>query len=895
MMPGIARVPTPAAGSPRESEEQRRIVAWHALEPAEAVARLESSVERGLASAEAARRLASYGPNLLERARRRGPLRILLAQFADVMVLVLIGAAIVASLLGEPADVIAIVVIVVLNAIFGFVQEFRAERAMEALHAMAAPTARVRRDGITVSIAARDLVPGDIVLLEAGNVVPADVRLVEVARLEVDESALTGESLPVAKSTAAIVTAELPVADRQNLAFKGTTVAYGRGTGLVVATGMRTELGRIARLLALEDEASTPLQQRLGRLGRRLAVAVLALCALIFTVGLLRGEPPVLMVMTALSLAVAAVPEALPAVVTISLALGARRMARQLALVRRLPAVETLGSVTFICSDKTGTLTQNRMRVTAVRVGGFEMPLDPRSGDRGATRQLAEALALSNDVTVDAHGALSGDPTEVALCEAAAAAGLDNLQLARDYPRIAEVPFSSARSRMTTVHRREAGVVAYTKGAPERVLSGCTTWWRDSRVEPLDLEHVLADARSMAAAGLRVLAFASRELTSIPTDVSAVEEQQTLLGLVGLLDPPREEARQAVATCQAAGIRVVMITGDHPETARAIATALGIATSGDRVVTGIELARIDDASLAGEIESVRVYARVAPEDKIRIVSALQARGQYVAMTGDGVNDAPALRRANIGVAMGRSGTDVAREAAHMVLLDDNFATIIRAVREGRRIYGNIRKFVRYVLTGNSGEIWVLFLAPLLGLPLPLLPIHILWINLVTDGLPGIALAAEPEERDAMRHPPRPPGESIFAHGLWQHVLWVGLLIGGLTLAVQAWALRAGAHWQSMTFTVLTLAQMAHVLAIRSERASLFQQGLLTNRPLLAAVALTFALQLATLQLPILRPIFRTEALTPGELVACIAMASLVFLAVELEKWMVRRGWLYRER
>jgi Ca2+-transporting ATPase len=609
-----------------------------------------------------------------------------------------------------------------------------------------------------------------------------------------------------------------------------------------------------------------------------------------FVVGLLRGEEPVLMLLTALSLAVAAIPEALPAVVTVSLALGARKMVAQNALIRRLPAVETLGSVTYICSDKTGTLTQNRMRVESIHVGD-RFVTDVPSAVGEPLSSLLTGLALSNDAVVGSDGA-GGDPTEVALLAAAADRGFVKSELERRMPRLHEFPFSSERARMSTLHADDrGGVVLFTKGAPERVLPLCST----------HAERALETATDLAARGQRVLALAMKRLDRMPEDPTAesTERDLTFLGLIGLLDPPRPEARKAVELCRSAGIHVVMITGDHPGTAGAVAGMLGIVDGdghrdGD-VITGPALSRLSEQGREATVERARVYARVAPEQKIGIVKALQARGEFVAMTGDGVNDAPALRRADIGVAMGRSGTDVAREAAHMVLLDDNFATIVSAVREGRRIYDNIRKFVRYVLTGNSAELWTLFLAPLVQLPIPLLPIHILWVNLVTDGLPGLALAVEPAERGVMERAPRPPSESFFAHGLWQHAVWVGLLMAGVTLATQAWAYHTGsAHWQSMTFTVLTLSQMGHVLAIRSERDSIFTQGLLSNRPLLAAVALTFVLQLGTLYVPSFNAVFKTQPLTAPELLLCLAMSSVVFVGVELEKWMTRRRWLYAE-
>ena len=870
------------------SEAGRRGGDWHVRSAGEVCRELSVVPADGLSVDEVARRRARFGPNRLDEGRRRGPLRMLLDQFADFMVLVLLASAVLAGILGEPQDSLAIAVILMLNAVLGFAQEYRAERAVRALQALGAPQARVWRDGGVAVVPGEDIVPGDVVLLDAGSAVPADVRIVDAAQLRIDESALTGESQPVEKRIDALAGGDLALGDRTNLAFKGTLVTYGRGRGVVVATGMETELGRVAALLDEADDGRTPLQRRLADFGRRLALAVLALCAVLFVVGVLRGEEPVLMFLTAVSLAVAAIPEALPAVVTVALALGARKMVRANALIRRLPAVETLGSVTCVCSDKTGTLTENRMRVEAFHVDGRDTGTPPGPGQRSvAWNLLLAALALSNDAEPRGDGA-EGDPTEVALLLAALRAEIDKRELAARMPRLAEVAFSSERARMTTIHSDpDGGLVAFTKGAPEHVLPSC----RDA-----DLPAMLDAADDMARRGLRVLAFASRRLERMPEEgqLEDIETGMTLLGLVGLIDPPRAEAAEAVALCRTAGIRVVMITGDHPATARAIATRLGIVDDGGRVVSGAELARLDRDAFAAEVESIRVYARVAPEQKIQIVEALQKHGELVAMTGDGVNDAPALRQAEIGVAMGKGGTDVAREAAHMVLLDDNFASIVGAVREGRRIYDNIRKFIKFAFASNTGEIWTLFLAPLVDLPIPLLPIHILWVNLVTDGLPGLALTLEPAEREIMQRPPRPPRESIFAHGLWQHAVWVGLLLGGVTLSTQAWALRTGLeHWQTMTFTVLTLSQMGHVLAVRSEHDSLLTQGLLSNRPLLGAVVLTILLQCAVIYLPVSWSIFKTQPLTGGELALCFAVASIVFVAVEIEKWMVRRGWLYR--
>jgi P-type Ca2+ transporter type 2C len=872
-------------------------VAWHTLGGADVALRLDVDTRAGLTRQEASERLVRHGANAIREKPPRAPWRMFLDQFRDFMILILIAAAVVSGLIGDVKDTLAIVVIVLLNAVIGFVQEVRAERAIAALKKMAASSATVLRDGQRQSVTASDLVPGDIVLLEAGNVVPADLRLIEVHQLKLDEALLTGEAVTVEKIAGPIAGDDLPLGDLRNMTFKGTTATYGRGAGIIVGTGMQTELGRIAQLLDAGDELKTPLQKRLSAFGRRLGLAVLGICAVIFAVGLLRGEALVMMFLTAISLAVAAIPEALPAVITISLALGARKMVGQNALIRRLPAVETLGSVTVICSDKTGTLTQNRMRVEELCTTAATLHPGDATPPHEPWTSLFAALALSNDASRDRNDNTAGDPTEVALYLAALEAGHDKEEMEGSIMRVFELPFDSDRKRMTTVHRHPDFFMAYTKGAPESVIPLCTAALGADGEQPLQREAVLATAERMASQGLRVLAIARRHWPEAPQDEdhARIESGLVFIGLVGLIDPPRPEAKEAVRLCKSAGIAPVMITGDHGATALAIARQLGIAGADDVVVTGKELAAMNDAEFEQRVAHIRVYARVDPAQKIRIVEALQARGEFVAMTGDGVNDAPALKRADIGVAMGKGGTDVAREASSLVLLDDNFATIVGAVREGRRIFDNIRKFIRFAMTGNSAEIWVIFLAPFLGLPIPLLPIHILWINLLTDGLPGLALAAEPAEHGVMERPPRPPGESIFAHGMWQHIVWVGLTIAAVSLFAQAWAIHTGsAHWQTMVFTVLTLSQMAHVMAIRAERESLLRQGLLSNLPLLGAVALTFALQMATIYLPFLNPIFNTEPLTMAELGFCMTMSLAVFAVVEIEKALVRRGWLYTQ-
>ncbi len=867
---------------------------WHTKDIKDTLNTLKTT-HKGLSSAEAQQRLHNYGPNELKEVKKKTVIMMFLDQFKDFMILILIAAAVVSGLIGELADTIAIVVIVVLNAIIGFVQEYRAEKAMEALKEMAAPAALVTRDGQIQNIPSADLVPGDVVMLEAGRIVPADIRLTEVAQLKIEEAALTGESVPVNKVTDAFQKESIPLGDRKNMTYKGTIVSYGRGTGVVVSTGMETELGKIATLLQEEQEGKTPLQKRLAKFGQRLGLAVLAICAIVFITGLMRGEEALLMFLTAISLAVAAIPEALPAVVTISLAFGAKKLVKQNALIRKLPAVETLGSVTYICSDKTGTLTLNKMTVEEIYVDGKviksrELSIQSSEKSEPVTCNASrvtffKALALSNDAALDKDNNVIGDPTETALFDIAAEYGFDKRDMEKEYPRIAEIPFDSDRKRMTTFHKTPDNIIiSFTKGALESIIE-------NSSEDESSRTHILEANERLAGDGLRTLAFAVRVWDKMPEEISpeTVETELTFLGLAGLMDPPREEAKEAVRLCRTAGIKPVMITGDHPLTANTIARRLGIIENGGHVMTGQELAELTLEEFEEKVETIQVYARVAPEQKIKIVKALQDKGEYVAMTGDGVNDAPALKRADIGVAMGITGTDVSKEASHMILLDDNFATIVKAVKEGRRIFDNIRKFIKYTMTSNSGEIWTIFLPPFLGLPIPLLPIHILWINLVTDGLPGLALAVEPAEKEIMTKPPRHPKESIFAHGLGYHLFWVGLLMGSVCIFTQSWYMKTGSDgWQTMVFTVLSLSQMGHVLAIRSEKQSLFTIGVFSNKPLVGAVLLTFAMQMGTIYIPVLNPIFKTVPLTAGELIASLLLSSIVFIAVEIEKWWFRK-------
>lgn len=843
---------------------------------AEVLEKQQTKVD-GLTADEAQLRLEKYGPNELQQAKKKSPWMLLLHQFADFMIIVLIAAAIISGVAGDMTDAIIIMVIVLLNALLGFVQEYRAEKAMDALKKMATLQAQVWRNNEVVTIDGTQVVPGDIVVLEAGKAVPADVRLIEAYSLTIDESALTGESVAVDKHTNEITTADLPLGDRLNMAYKTTLITNGRGLGVVVATGMQTEIGSIAKLLQ-QDETDTPLKQRMASFGKKLSYIILFICAMLFGIGLLRGEEPIKMLLLSISLAVAAIPEALPALITIALARGAARMVKQHALIRKLPAVETLGSVSYICTDKTGTLTLNKMTVK------YTHTLDTALKNEH-TSVLMLCMALNHDVTIQQEHALIGDPTETALVTEALAtltkAGYKKIN--DTYARVAELPFDSDRKCMTTVHTYGSKFLIISKGAVESIANIST--------QDDNKDVILQLAETWAANGLRVLAFGYRIVDALPQpfNYEQVEKNMNWAGLAAIIDPPRPEVFAAITECKMAGIKPVMITGDHPATAKAIATEIGIYGEEDLMLTGTALQQMDDERFYNQVERTAVYARVSPEQKLRIVKALQHQQHFVSMTGDGVNDAPSLRAANIGVAMGINGTDVSKEAAHMILLDDNFATIIKAVKEGRRIYDNIRKFVKYIMTCNSAEIWTIFLAPLLALPMPLLPIHILWINLVTDGLPGLALASENAEKDIMKRPPRPSGENLFAGGLGYHILWVGLLMAGVTLAVQAYGVHNGnSHWQTMVFTVLSLSQLGHAFAIRSERTFLYRQGLFSNKELFWAVLFTFGLQLAVIYVPFLNEMFKTAPLSMEELAICIGMSAVVFHAVELEKW-IKKG------
>jgi len=801
-----------------------------------------------------------------------------LAQFKDVMILILLAAAVISGIIGDITDTIVILIIVLLNALLGFIQEYRAEKAMRALKQMSVTQTRVLRDGKTTWLSAADLVPGDIVLLEAGNAGRAEWRIVKSKNLKIEGAALTGESHAIDKVSQTLENEDLPVGDKINLAFKGTFVTYGRGTGIVVATGMQTELGRIAKMLQ-EEETLTPLQHRMQLFGKKLSLIVLFLCVIFFIAGWLRGEDLTKMFLTSISLAVAAIPEALPAVITISLALAAKRMIKLNSLIRKLPAVETLGSVTYICTDKTGTLTKNKMHVEEVFVDGQLYERDKFGSllQHEQMNLILHAFALNNDAVEHSDKVIKGDSTEVALLEVAKELGIE----AESWKRLLEIPFDADRKLMTTFHQHDDKIISFTKGAPDVLISRCIN------VEAAFLQQQVDD---MAAKGHRVLGFAYRLWDELPQNASseAHETELQFLGLASIIDPPREEVFEAVKQCKTAGIIPVMITGDHPITARTIAERIGILNSEkDLVISGQELALLDNDTFLARVEKIRVYARVSPEQKLHIVKTLQEKGHYVAMTGDGVNDAPSLKRANIGIAMGITGTDVSKEAAHMILLDDNFSTIVKAVREGRRIYDNILKFIKYMMTTNSGELWTLLLGPIIGLPVPLLPIHILWINLVSDGLPAVALSYEKAEKDIMNRPPRSPKQSVFSNGRGFHMIWVGVLMAGIALSLQSWAITNGLHWQTIVFNVLCLCQLGHVLAIRSEKRSLFSIGVFSNKPLIGTVIIAVMLQMIITYAPLLQPIFKTESLTLQELVIVVAASSLIFIAVEIEKTISR--------
>ena len=885
---------------------------WHTQTTEQTFAELKSQ-SNGLSRVEVIERTLQYGVNEIQAAKRVSAWGILLDQFKNILILILLGATAISLFLGHGIESIAIAVIVLFAVLLGFIQEYRAERAIEALKQMAAPTASVLRDGTEVKIPARELVPGDVILLHTGDRMPADARLLESINLQIEEAALTGESVAVEKHVDALPVNDLPVGDHKNMVYAGTAATYGRGKALVVATGMQTEFGKIAQLLQTVETGKTPLQNNLDKVGTALARAAFVVVAIIVALGLFRGQPFVEMLIFGIALAVAVVPEALPAVVTISLAIGVQKMVKRNALIRRLPAVETLGSTSVICSDKTGTLTKDEMTVRKIfaagqlfsvsgagysPVGEFSVNGSGSIAPTTGLQKLLIAATLASDTHLvgDAENesgnewSIKGDPTEGALVVAAAKAGLQKESLDSEYPRVQEIPFSSETKRMTTLHQTNGNLTAYAKGAPEMILESCDWHLTADGVKPLDdvgRSQALAMAQDMAGEALRVLAISTKADATLAT----AQTGMTFLGLAGMIDPPRPEAKSAIATCAQAGIRAVMITGDHPVTAQAVARELGLLKTG-RVVTGAELEAMSDEEFKREVETIEVYARVSPAHKLRVVTALQANGHIVAMTGDGVNDAPSLKKADIGIAMGITGTDVTKEAAAMMLTDDNFASIVAAVEEGRGVFENIKKYLMYLLSSNIGEIGLMAGATLLGLPLPLTAVQILYVNLATDGLPALALAVDPSEKGLMKRKPRNPRTGIFtrpvvslmvAGGLWSTLINLGLFV---------WATNSGRTIEeamTMTFVSLVLIQFFKAYNFRSDRNSVFHKPF-ANKWLNWAILWEVALLVVIIYVPFLHDAFGTYYLPLVDWLIVLALAVTIMPVLELVKWMERKGW-----
>ena len=885
---------------------------WHIQTIEQAFTHLKSQ-PGGLGQADAAERILQYGPNEILAAKRISAWEILFDQFKNILILILLGATAISLFLGHGIESIAIAVIVLFAVLLGFIQEYRAERAIEALKQMAAPTASVLRDGVEVKIPARELVPGDVILLHTGDRMPADARLLEAVNLQIEEAALTGESVAVEKHIQPLPVNDLPVGDRKNMVYAGTAATYGRGKALVVATGMQTEFGKIAQLLQTVETGKTPLQHNLDKVGTALARAAFVVVAIIVALGLFRGQPFVEMLIFGIALAVAVVPEALPAVVTISLAIGVQKMVKRNALIRRLPAVETLGSTSVICSDKTGTLTKDEMTVRKIfaagelfkvsgagysPVGEFSLNGNGAIALTTGLKKLLTAATLASDTHLigDVENesgnewSIKGDPTEGALVVAAAKAGLQKELLDSEYPRVQEIPFSSETKRMTTLHQTNGNLTAYAKGAPEMILESCDWHLTADGVKRFDdagRKQALAMAQDMAGEALRVLGISTKADATLET----AQTGMTFLGLAGMIDPPRPEAKSAIATCAQAGIRAVMITGDHPITAQAVARELGLLKTG-RVVTGAELEAMSDEEFKREVETIEVYARVSPAHKLRVVTALQANGHIVAMTGDGVNDAPSLKKADIGIAMGITGTDVTKEAAAMMLTDDNFASIVAAVEEGRGVFDNIKKYLMYLLSSNIGEIGLMAGSALLGLPLPLTAVQILYVNLATDGLPALALAVDPAEKDLMKRKPRNPRTGIFtrpvvslmvAGGVWSTIINLGLFI---------WASNSGrsqVEAMTMTFVSLVLIQFFKAYNFRSDRNSVFQKPF-ANKWLNTAIVWEIVLLLLIVYVPALHEPFNTFSLPLVDWLIVFGLSLTISPVLELVKWMERKGW-----
>ncbi len=893
--------------------------AWHS-KPIESVLKeCEADAERGLSSEEARRRLEAYGPNRLAGKKPKSLFRRILEQFQDYLIYILLAAAAISIVLGEVSDAIIILMVVVINAVVGVIQESKAEKAIEALKKLSAPRALVVRDGVPVEIPAEEVVPGDLVVVDAGRIIPCDLRWTETVNLKIEEAALTGESVPVEKDAKLVVEESAPLGDRLNMGYLSTTATYGRGRGIAVATGMSTQLGAIATMLEEAPEEATPLQRKLDDFGKKLGTAILVLCGVMFLLGvgeeflrhgMVKEGTVFELFLTAVSLAVAAIPEGLPAIVTIVLAIGVQLMSREKAIVRRLPAVETLGSVTMICSDKTGTLTRNKMSVTAFDSDGVSGSAASVDLERSSHRLLLEAMSLCNDASLGSGegtgegAAATGDPTEIALLELAALHGIRPASLAVEAPRVGELPFDSGRKMMSTTHERGGKRFVVTKGAVDRILEKCDRYFRDGEERPLDAaarKAILDSVEAMAGRALRVLGAAWRPLAA-GEDPSGegLEEGLVYVGHVGMIDPPRLEVRDSIAACRASGIGVTMITGDHKATALAIARELGIAQGRDDALSGPELDLLDDAALAEKAKRVRVFARVSPEHKVRIVKAFRSLGHIVSMTGDGVNDAPSLKAADIGVAMGITGTDVSKGASDMILADDNFATIVRAIEEGRNIYNNIRKAVLYLLSCNAGEIVTVFTAVMVGFPIPLLPIHILWVNLVTDTFPALSLGMDPGDPGVINEKPRDPGESLFAHGGMRFLVLNGLVIGGISIGAFFLGLwRAGiegltgeaavALGRTMSFASLSLSQLFHSFNLRHRTRSIFSVGILGNRYLVGAFFLGFLLQAVIIVVPALADFFKVTCICGTDWLIVFALSSLALFVNEIAKFFQRKA------
>lgn len=906
---------------------------WHARTAEETIQFWLTNPLDGLSTEEVKARLDKFGRNELTEKKKTPWWRRFIAQFQDFMVLVLLAATLISAFLGEYTDAVTILAIVIMNAVMGFIQEYRAEQSMDALKKLAAPTARVLRNGMVQHVSALELVPGDILVLEAGDKLAADGRLIETNNLEIEEAALTGESLPVRKLSEKRYGDDSALGDRKNMVYAGTSITRGRGKAVVCAIGMNTEVGRIAGMIQSAEDEETPLERRLENLGRLLVWGCLGICFVVVITGVLKGEPLFLMLMAGISLAVAAIPEGLPAIVTVCLALGVQRMIKRNAIVRKLPAVETLGCTTVICSDKTGTLTQNAMTVRQIYTGGNfyevtgagygihgEFLHNKQEFDAKKDKFLQQCLltgALCNNSEIkrnnvsianiwrrgnDNGWSLEGDPTEGALVAAAAKGGIWRSDFEKRWRRIGELPFESERRRMSVVYRSLDGNMLFVKGAPDTILELCRYQGNGEHETPLTPEIVEAALEAndrMTSQAQRVLAMAYRRISAADADNpnESIERELVFVGLMGMIDPPREEVKQAIMTCRQAGIKTVMITGDHRNTAVAIASELQMYKEGvNKALSGRELDQTSDAELAKMINTVSVFARVSPSHKLRIVKAFKQCGHIVAMTGDGVNDAPAIKEADIGVAMGLTGTDVTKEASSMVLADDNFATIVAAVEEGRGIYDNIRKFIRYLLSCNIGEVLTMFIATLVGLPLPLLPVQILWVNLVTDGLPAMALGVDPNEREIMSRPPRNPGESVFSRGLSRKIMLRGIQIGLSTVAVFSFIYFAKddlALARTAAFCTLVFCQLFHVFDCRSEVFTIFEAGLFKNRCLIAAVTCSTLMQLAVIYIPFMRDIFGTAPLSAADWALVLTVSGWTFVLSLVRHIFRRRRSSYR--